>query len=82
LGELEAVRDSLVARRTSVARRDDVAWRTFEAMVADPGAHRRIRLPLAALGRPGCGEYRVRPRLGLIGRLAGWWQITLSSGCP
>jgi hypothetical protein len=24
----------------------------------------------------------VRPRLGLIGMLMGWWQVKLSSGCP
>jgi hypothetical protein len=24
----------------------------------------------------------VRPRLGLIGMLCGWWQVKLSSGCP
>jgi hypothetical protein len=24
----------------------------------------------------------VRPRLGLIGMLAGWWHVKLSSGCP
>ena len=33
-------------------------------------------------GEPGCGAYVVRPRLGLIGMLAGWWEVKLSSGCP
>jgi hypothetical protein len=26
--------------------------------------------------------WHVRPRLGLVGMLAGWWQVKLSSGCP
>ena len=26
--------------------------------------------------------WQVRPRLGLIGMLMGWWQVKLSSGCP
>jgi hypothetical protein len=37
---------------------------------------------LHELGLPGCGVYRARPRFGAVGRLAGWWEITLSSGCP
>jgi hypothetical protein len=87
LGELEAVRDRL-AQRTS----DDEghgppvgtfgAWDRLERMFADPGGRRRERVSLAELGQPGCGVYSVRPRLGLIGMLAGWWQVTLSSGCP
>jgi hypothetical protein len=60
----------------------DVASWTFEAMVADPRAHKWRRIKRAELGLPGCGEYRVVPRLGLVGILAGWWQVTLSSGCP
>lgn len=28
------------------------------------------------------GVWQVRPRLGLIGMLAGWWHVKLSSGCP
>jgi hypothetical protein len=51
-------------------------------MLADPARHRRERVTLAELGRPGCGVYSVRPRLGLVGMLAGWWEVTLSSGCP
>jgi hypothetical protein len=81
LGELEAVRDAMTAR-TSIPSRYDGMKRTFEAMVRDPGAHRGVAISLRELGRPGCGVYRVKPRLGIIGMLAGWWQITLSSGCP
>jgi hypothetical protein len=54
----------------------------LERMLADPPAHRWARVPLAALEEPGCGAYVVRPRLGLIGMLAGWWEVKLSSGCP
>jgi hypothetical protein len=84
LGELEACRDALAAPRERRADHDDgaAARLLLERMLADPGAHRRARVPLAALGEPGCGAYVVRPRLGLIGMLAGWWEVKLSSGCP
>jgi hypothetical protein len=83
LGELEACRDALARRREPAA--DDATGEArllLEAMLADPGAHRWARVPLAALGEPGCGAYVVRPRLGLLGMLAGWWEVKLSSGCP
>ena len=34
------------------------------------------------LGEPGCVSYHVKPRLGIIGMLAGWWHVKVSSGCP
>ena len=58
LGELEVVRDGLL-RRTSDVPRPDMARRTFEAMVADPRAHKWRRIKRADIGLPGCGEYRV-----------------------
>jgi hypothetical protein len=83
LGELEAVRDALVsAPRPAQADGQEGARLLLERMLADPGAHRFARVPLAALGQPGCGAYIVRPRLGLLGMLAGWWEVKLSSGCP
>ena len=89
LGELERVRDALaerVAQRTEVKRREgearEAARLRLEAMVADPEAHRGAEVALHELGLPGCGVYRPRPRLGLVGRLAGWWCVKLSSGCP
>lgn len=89
LGDLEAVRDDLAARlrdaRTVLHERGErqaAARRLYEAMLADPRAHRFVRLPRAEMGVPGCGAYEVRPRLGLIGMLAGWWHVKLSSGCP
>jgi hypothetical protein len=83
LGELEALRDALAARPEPAV--DDGAADArllLERMLADPAAHRYARVPLAALGQPGCGAYVVRPRLGLLGMLAGWWEVKLSSGCP
>jgi hypothetical protein len=83
LGELEAVRDALVPARSPVeSDRHEEARVLLERMLADPGAHRFARVPLAALDQPGCGAYVVRPRLGLLGMLAGWWEVKLSSGCP
>jgi hypothetical protein len=84
LGELEARRDALAA---SVGERGQVAdvraaRLLLERVIADPAHHRFVRIPLAALGEPGCGSYQVRPRLGLLGMLAGWWEVKLSSGCP
>jgi hypothetical protein len=89
LGELERVRDDL-AERVRQAR-DVVAQRAqleadsralLEEMLRDPARHRGVRLPAADLGEPGCGAYMVKPRLGLIGMLMGWWHVKLSSGCP
>jgi hypothetical protein len=83
LGELEAVRDALVpVRPPSGPDGHEEARLLLERMLSDPGAHRFARVPLAALGQPGCGAYVVRPRLGLLGMLAGWWEVKLSSGCP
>jgi hypothetical protein len=82
LGELERVRDGLAARPQPVVADHEAARVRLERMLADPAAHRWERVSLAELGEPGCGVYAVRPRLGLIGMLAGWWQVKLSSGCP
>ena len=48
----------------------------------DSFAHRFERVTRADLGEPGCGAWHVRPRMGLLGMLAGWWEVKLSSGCP
>ena len=80
LGELEAVRDELAARIAAL-RRPPAAER-LAAMRAAPAEHRGERVTSAELGEPGCRHWQVRPRLGLIGRLAGWWHVKLSSGCP
>ena len=89
LGELERTRDRLASRlaelRSRAGRRaahERRARELLERMQLEPGRYRYYRVPLRDLGQTGCGVYEVRPRLGLIGMLAGWWQLTLSSGCP
>lgn len=87
--ELETRRDELVGRvaaeRAARAARRDEIGRTralLEEVRRAPERHRFTRIPLADLGEPGCGSYQVRPKLGIVGMLAGWWQVKLSSGCP
>lgn len=89
LAELERLRDELAARLQRVsAQADDraaLAERSkalLEEMRRAPERHKLVRLKVADLGEGGCGVWEVRPRLGLIGMLAGWWQVKLSSGCP
>jgi hypothetical protein len=89
LGELERVRDELAERlhssRALIAQRADEQEdkrRILERMLLEPGKYRFARISRAELGEPGCGVWQVRPRLGLIGMLMGWWQVKLSSGCP
>ena len=89
LGELERVRDAIAARLGDLhaaaaaqsARQADAA-RELERMLADPPAHKWRRITHADLGIPGCGDYHVRPKAGLLGMLMGWWQVKMSSGCP
>jgi len=89
IGELERVRDDLAERlhevRETLAARAERERRNrelLERMLRDPGRHRFVRISAADVGEPGCGVWHVRPRLGLIGMLMGWWQVKLSSGCP
>ena len=89
IGELERVRDDLAERlhevRETLAARAEREARNrelLERMLRDPGRHRFVRISAADVGQPGCGVWHVRPRLGLIGMLMGWWQVKLSSGCP
>lgn len=89
LGELEAVRDGLLGGlhrvREAAARRAERYARAralLEEMYADPDAHRGVTLTTDDLGIPGCCRWRVSPVLGVVGRLAGWWRVKVSSGCP
>jgi hypothetical protein len=89
LGELEQVRDQLADRlhasRVTIAQRAEVQAANrvrLEKMLLEPGKYRFVRIARSDLGEPGCGVWQVRPRLGLIGMLMGWWQVKLSSGCP
>jgi hypothetical protein len=89
LGELERVRDELADRLRTV--RGDLAERTareeenrrlIERMMLDPKSYKYVRVSREDIGERGCGHWHVRPRLGIIGMLMGWWQVKLSSGCP
>lgn len=89
LGELEVLRDDLAgqlsrARQVLAARaeRQQEARALLESMYADPRRHRFLKIARAELGVRGCGSYEVRPRLGIVGMLMGWWHVKLSSGCP
>ncbi len=89
LGELENVRDGLVAQAEAAERavrgcseaEAKARWR-LERMLDEPGEHRFEIVYGSELGVPGCGAYQVRPRLGLLGVLFDWWCVKLSSGCP
>ena len=90
LGELE--RRARRARRapvrraapssTAAASARPAARVRLERMRLDPGRHRFERVARAELGEGRCGVWQVRPRLGLLGMLMGWWEVKLSSGCP
>ena len=89
LGELEEVRDQLAERlRTTRMAISELADEQaanrlrLERMLLDPGRYRFVRVSRRDLGEPGCGVWQVRPKLGLLGMLMGWWQVKLSSGCP
>ncbi|MFL5823668.1 MAG: hypothetical protein ACJ764_09535 [Solirubrobacteraceae bacterium] len=89
LGELERSRDELAERltaaRVTIAERAEVQTAkrvALERMLLDPAKHRWERISCRELGESGCGVWHVRPRLGLVGMLMGWWQVKLSSGCP
>jgi hypothetical protein len=89
LGQLERVRDQLAAGvqelHTQVRGRlehERRAREQLQRMRLEPGRYKYARLPVRDLGQGVCGVWEVRPRLGLIGMLAGWWQLKLSSGCP
>jgi len=89
LGDLERVRDDLAERvrvaRVAVGERAGHEARSralLEEMLREPARHKWVRLPAADLGERSCGAYHVRPRLGVIGMLMGWWHVKVSSGCP
>lgn len=89
LAELERTRDALAARladaRAEIARRADQEARNrdlVERMIADPAAHRWVRVRSEEVGERGCRHWHSRPRWGILGMLLGWWRVKLSSGCP
>lgn len=89
LADLELLRDSLVASlqraRAMRTQRRVLELRSaelLEQIKLHPDQYKFKRLPLADLGQGKCGAWVVKPRLGLLGMLAGWWELKLSSGCP
>ncbi|HEX8742606.1 MAG TPA: hypothetical protein VF712_05695 [Thermoleophilaceae bacterium] len=89
LAELEATRDALVERlhagrvaRDELGRRQEGFRRLREEMLLDPAAHPYVRVTNADVGEPGCHDWHVRPRFGLLGVLMRWWRVVVSSGCP
>jgi hypothetical protein len=80
LGELERVRDELADRLSAFER--PYAAGLLEDMYRAPERHRWQIVTSEQLGEPDCRRWQVRPRLGLIGMLAGWWHVKISSGCP
>ena len=91
LGELERLRDDLAerladgapaARRARPRPRRPTAL-LLERMLLEPGRYKWVRaIASDDIGEPGCGDWHVRPRLGLVGMLMGWWHVKISSGCP
>jgi hypothetical protein len=89
LGELERVRDDLAERLAGVrhqlherAEEEERKRELLERMLLEPARYKWVRITARELGRGDCGAYHVRPRLGIVGMLMGWWQVKLSSGCP
>ena len=89
LGDLEAQRDALQAKLREVRAELEERGRHIEAnrvllerMLLEPKRFKFARLHRADVDMGGCGAYQVRPRLGIIGMLMGWWHVKLSSGCP
>ena len=89
LGELESLRDALSLRAAAAraelherGQRQAACRALLERVLLEPGRHKFVRIASRDLGEPGCGIWQVRPRMGLLGMLMGWWQVKLSSGCP
>ena len=89
LADLESARDDLSARIRAAqlaagerAAVQEDSRRLREEMLLDPEGHRWVRVSNADVGEPGCCDWHVRPRLGLIGMLLNWWRVVVSSGCP
>jgi hypothetical protein len=89
IAELEQIRDDLADRlaenrallgdRTYVESRNR---RLIEEMMLAPEKHKWMRIGAEDIGETGCKYWEVRPRLGIIGMLMGWWRVKISSGCP
>jgi hypothetical protein len=89
LSELECLRDEL-AERVGTARRalsertylEERNRRLIEEMLLEPKRHKWTRVANEDIGEPGCKDWHVRPRWGVLGMLMSWWRVVVSSGCP
>jgi hypothetical protein len=89
IGELEVVRDRLLARIADVkgiledrAYVEDRNRELLERVIAEPEKYHWVRISNEDIGEPGCRHFHSRPRWGLLGMLMGWWRVKVSSGCP
>lgn len=89
LGELERLRDDLAAqlhelrsRTGEQAERQSAKRDLIERMLLEPARYKWVQVSGADIGEHACKHWHVRPRLGLVGMLMGWWQVKISSGCP
>jgi hypothetical protein len=89
LGELERIRDALAGRLADMRERAAAQAEAqsenrllIERMLLEPRAYRWVRVSNADIGEPGCKNWHVVPRMGIVGMLAGWWHVKISSGCP
>jgi hypothetical protein len=89
LAQLERARDALAARAAAArkvlderGRVQEEARRAREEMLLEPERYPFARITNADVGERGCHDWHVRPRFGLIGMLARWWRVVISSGCP
>lgn len=89
LEELEQVRDRLAAAVAAAGRAADERGEIEEAnrclreeLFLEPERHPYVRVTNADVGEPGCRDWHVRPRFGLLGMLMRWWRVHISSGCP
>ena len=89
IAELERIRDALADRlaenrallgdRTYVEARNR---RLIEEMMLAPEKYKWVRIGAEDIGETGCKYWEVRPHLGIVGMLMGWWRVKISSGCP
>lgn len=87
--ELEATREELIARLADAraaaderGEQEQQARAHVEEMLRNPGSHGWEMVTSEATGDPDCRNWRVVPRFGPVGAIAGWWRVKVSSGCP
>jgi hypothetical protein len=89
IAELERVRDRLADELAAAQAAEDLHGlrhelnrRLREEMLVEPERHAFVRVKNEDVGEPGCCDWHVRPRFGLLGMLMNWWRVKISSGCP